>query len=93
LPAFLLVVERGQAVLVPEMRLEPARPPVPAFRQHPGGDRSLLRPRAGGGDRVPLGQRKGKPVGVGLARGSRHRVFGAGRRDAAPGGRMQRRGA
>jgi hypothetical protein len=34
LPAFLLVVERGEAVLVPEMRLEPARPPVPALRQH-----------------------------------------------------------
>jgi hypothetical protein len=62
LPAFLLVVERGQAVLVPEMRFEPARPPVPALRQHPGGERSLLRPRAGGGDRVPLGQVAGAQV-------------------------------
>jgi hypothetical protein len=26
-----------------------------------GGERSLLRPRAGGGDRVPLGRGKGKP--------------------------------
>jgi hypothetical protein len=85
-------VERGQAVLVPEMRLEPARPPMPALRQHLGGERSLLRPRAGGGDRVPLGRGKGKPVGVGLARGSRRRVFGVSRRGAAPGERMERRG-
>jgi len=30
LPAFLLVLEGGEAVLVPEMGLEPACPPVPA---------------------------------------------------------------
>lgn len=34
LPAFLLVVERGEAVLVPEMRLEPARPPVPGVHNN-----------------------------------------------------------
>jgi hypothetical protein len=43
LPAFLLVVERGEAVLVPEMRLEPARPPVPGVHnaQHAASTRRV----------------------------------------------------
>jgi hypothetical protein len=56
-------------VLVPEMRLEPARPPVPPLRQHPGGERSLLRPRAGGGDRVPLGGERASRSGSDLHAG------------------------